>query len=199
MAIGEHYVIKVFGSYFGEAFLNTYAYRQTAGIATNSAQQLSFQFDSSLLFDLASSTNQSCNYNRMEVFAIENPTDYFDIVPINAQGTRVIGASSRASSWMAFGFKSNRFGAGSRASYKRFCGLGETDINQNELEVAFIALPQVIALGNALAQSLTFGGGNTWIPVQLKAGGVVGAAPVENFVITDYGVPYLTSQVSRRP
>lgn len=199
MTIGEHYSVKLFGDYLGEAFLNTFAYRQTAGIATNSAQQLSTQFDSSVLFDLADSVGDQTNYTRLEVFAIETPSDYSDVVPANSTGTRVFSGGTLSPSWVAFGFRSNRAGAGTRASYKRFCGLGEVDVTENSLASTFISRASVIALRAALSQTLAFVGGNTWVPVQLLSGWTPGSSPTENFGIIDYGIAYLTSQVSRRP
>lgn len=199
MTIGEHYSLKVFGDYLGEAFLNTFTYRQTAGANPNEAAELAQQFDASLMFDLTGCVGDQVNFNRIECFSIETPTDYADITPVNNVGLRAIGTALRTPSWMAFGFRSNRAGAGSRSSYKRFCGLGETDVEQNVLAAAFLALPSVPLLQSALYQTMIFGGVNTWVPVQLKAGWLIGFPPVENFAISAYALAYLTSQVSRRP
>lgn len=199
MAIGEHYSLKVFGTYLGEAFLNTFAYRQTAGADPNPALGLATQFDASVLFDVADSVGDQMFFNRIECFSIESPSDYHDGPSANPQGLRVFAGGTSSPSYLAFGFRSNRAGAGTRASYKRFCGLGEVDVTDNSLGTTFTSRPSVVALRSALAQSLSYLGVNTWIPVQLKAGWSPGIPPVENFPITAYGVPYLTSQVSRRP
>lgn len=199
MTIGEHFSVKQFGSYLGEQFLNTWAYRQTSGAAINAAAILLSAFEATVITHLPDATSTTTLFDRVECFAIENPTDYIDKVPNKTAGVRVIGTIAQSPSWVAFGYRSNRAGAGSRASYKRFCGIGESDVEQNVLSSTFEALAAVGFLQTALGAALVGGSGDTFVPVQLKAGWSPGLPPVENFVITGYAPAYLTSQVSRRP
>lgn len=198
MAINQHYSVKLFGTVLGQNFLNTFAYRQYADAAGPYASDLASQFDANVLFPLSGATGDYVSYDRLEVFAIENPTDFKDRTPNNATGGRSILPAGQPPSYTAFGTRSNRAGAGSRASYKRFVGMAEDDSDGNTLTSVFLALPSVIALIAAIGDTVVSGSGNAWIPVQLAAGWLLGVPPVENFVINAYGIPYLTSQVSRR-
>lgn len=199
MAIGEHYSVKLFGLALAEQLLNVFAYRQTSGVALQAAQDLAFEFDQHVLGSLIGIIGDYMSLPRLETFAIETPTDYDDRVPINNVGVRNIGFSERPPSYLAAGFRSNRAGAGSRASYKRFCGMSEDDSDANALTATYLALVLASGLSNSLSLTLTAASGNVFVPVQLKSGWIIGGTPVENFEITSFGTPYLTSQVSRRP
>lgn len=198
MSISEHYSLKLFGTITGQQFLNTFTYRQLTGTETLSATRLRVVFESNILFPLSNLTGTYCDYDRIETFAIETPLDYDDTAPAITQGGRSFAVSGIPPTYVAFGYRSSRAGAGSRSSYKRFCGIGDTDMEENDLAPSFIVLEAAAGLQTALQSVLVSPGGNTYIPVQLESGWLIGVPPVENFAIASYGPPYLTSQVSRR-
>lgn len=199
MAAGQCYAVRVFGDYLDQEFVNVYAYQQTIAITGNAANELTNGIDNHILFPLTGCVGDDTHYTRIEAFAIENPSDYDEKTPGNDSGNRAFTASARAPSYLAFGLRSNRGGAGTRASYKRFCGIGETDMEANFLEAAFLAIPSVEDLQVNLGTTIVSAGGDEFVPVQVKSGWELGIAPILNFLITAYGIPYLTSQVSRRP
>lgn len=198
MAINEHYSLKLFGTVLGQAFLNTFAYRQFADVGGNYADDLASIFDTFILTHLAGAVGTYVGFDRIEAFSIEDPGDFKDRSPNQATGLRAIATTGQPPSYTAFGTRSNRAGAGSRASYKRFVGMAEDDSDGNTLTATFLALAAVVSLIANLGDPLVHVSGNSWVPVQLKAGWLLGVPPIENFVINAYGIPYLTSQVSRR-
>ncbi len=198
MAVGEHYSLKLFGNLLGQQFLNTFAYRQTSGVQPNEAALLALQFGLDIQFHLAACVGDYCAYTRIEAFSIETPTDYSDDVAPVPFGARIFAVDGQPPAYVAFGFRSNRAGAGSRSSYKRFCGIGDTDMIGNELEASFLALAPLAFLQTNLGDPLAHGSGVTFVPIQLESGWIPGGLPIENFTITSYGDAYLTSQVSRR-
>ena len=103
--------------------------------------------------------------------------------------------------WVAFEYTSNRDGAGSRRSHKRFAGLAEADTDNNALSASFLAITEVTNLRNAMAQTIDDGQTvpTAFVPVQVKAGWKAGFAPTVNFEITSWQDPRLSSQVSRKP
>lgn len=198
MTIGEHYFVRLFGTVIGQQFLNTFAYRHISGPGSDVAEDLVDQVNNQIVAALAQCTGTYNDFDRLEGFSIETPTDYFDRVPLPLQGSRTILTAQMPPSYTAFGFRSSRAGAGSRSSYKRFCGLSEDDSDANDLTATFLALVVTSGLKQKLEEVLTGLAGNIFQPVQLKSGWTLGVPPIENYAIVQYGLPYLTSQVSRR-
>lgn len=198
MADGEVYIIKMFGTVTAEDFLNVFYYRQEAGPNIQSATDLFNEFDSVVLSEWVGCVHDDTSVNVLEVFAIDTPSDFFSTTPTNSQGLRNWTGDERSPTFLAFSYKSNRKGAGTRSSYKRFAGLLEGDINANQLTATFLGLTPVQDLQQVMADVLVSAGGTPFQPVQVKSGWVLGAAPVVNFDITAWNVPTLTSQVSRK-
>lgn len=198
MTVGDHFVVKLFGDLISQEFLNVFTYRQTAGSAPLPADDLGSMIDTSIVARLANCIGTYVGLNRIETFGIENPSDYDDRAPTDINGNRSFATENVPPSYTAFGYRSNRAGAGTRSSYKRFCGLGETDVTGNTLAASFLVLEAAAGLQDILSSALIHASGNVFQPVQLRSGWVLGTPPIENFTILAYGVPYLTSQVSRR-
>lgn len=198
MAANEVYYIKVFSRLLGQAILNTYAYKQVTGVAALNAAQLHNLFNSFVQPHVRGIAPDTMDIDNVEVFSINNPTDFHDGPPSNTTGARAILPADMLPSYTAFGFRSNRAGAGTRSSYKRYAGMGEGDVDGNDLSAAFKIIPSVVSLTVALGTGFVGGAGEIFDPVQIKSGWLLGVPPVVNFFITSYAVPYLTSQVSRR-
>lgn len=201
MAIGDIYCIKMFQSYFTQECLNVFTYRQT-GVALpglSDAAGLFEAFDLDVLSDWIGMVSTSISIPEMEVFQIADSSDNHIATPTNDTGIRALADNLRAPSWVAAGFKSNRVGTGSRSSFKRFAGIGEIDINDNVLANSFITLAATVALKASMAAVIEAAGGSEYQPIQVKSGWVLDTPPVENFEITSWVDPKLTSQVSRKP
>lgn len=198
MAINEVYLLKVFAQFLGQQVLNTYGYQQTAGGTSNPAASLTSIFDAVVQSIVTGIAPDTMTFSRVEAFSIANPSDYSDRAPAFATGVRAILPANLQPSYVSFGLRSNRAGAGSRASYKRYAGMGDGDMDGNDLTAAFLGIPSVVSLPGILATTLVHATGDTFKPVQIKSGWTLGFAPVVNFLITSWAIPYLTSQVSRR-
>lgn len=200
MAIGDIYQLKMKQLYFTQDILNVFYYRQTVeGTPTPSFSTQLFQgFDLNVLSVWQGAFSTSITIPEVEVINLPTPSDSFLGTPANNVGTRAIGDNLRAPSWIAAGFKSNRAGAGTRSSFKRFAGLAEIDIDDNVISPAFITL--AAGLQAAMGDIIPTPQASVFEPVQVKSATViVGFQPVFNFVITDWLAAVLTSQVSRKP
>ena len=194
------YCVKMFQTLYSQQLLNVFFYRQTVTGSPSDALGLFQAFDEDVLSDFVGCVLDQLDIIRVEVFSPEDPTDFHDGTPTNDQGTRTAAAGNRSPSYLAFGFRSNRAGPGTRASFKRFGGLQEPDIDANSLATGFTTLAAVVALQAAMAQSITSGGsGGIYVPIQVKHPVPLGLPVVENFLITSWGVAFATSQVSRKP
>jgi len=199
MALGEIYVIKMHTLMFAEEMLNVFCYEQSMSDGTPGAPKLNVAFDSVVLLEWINTVHTSIDITALETFAIANPVDFDSVTPTNSQGTRPFVGGNRAPSWVAFSYKSNRAGAGTRSSYKRFAGILDEDVNANSLDSSFEGLAAVANLQDRLGNSIAFDGGNAFVPVQTKSGWIVGFPPVKNFNITSWQNALLSSQVSRKP
>ncbi len=200
MAVGDVYCLKMFQTLYLQNVLNVFFYRQTLPGTPDDAEGLFRAFDEDVLSDFVNCVLNQLDIIRLEVFDPSNPTDFFDGSPVNNVGTRVAAAGNRSPSYLSFGFRSNRAGPGTRASFKRFAGLQELDIDANSLQPSFTTLPAVIDLTAALGVAITQGGaGAVYQPVQVKHPVPLGIPVIENFEITSWSVPFATSQVSRKP
>lgn len=199
MAVNDTYVLKMKQSMFTQSILNVFYYTQVVATADpKTPSELLFDaFDASVLSVWKTAFITSISIEEVEVINIATPADTFAATPTNNTGSRAIGDNLRAPTWIAAGFKSNRAGAGTRAAFKRFAGLGEVDIDDNSISPAFVTL--AAGLQAAMADLLGTVGVNMFQPVQVQSGWLLGFAPVVNFNITSWNDPKLTSQVSRKP
>jgi len=201
MATGDIYAVLMKQVYFTVDILNVWFYRQSfdASPALSDAEGLFDAFDTDILANWDGMVNASISIPELEVFRIADPSDNFIGTPTNNVGTRPATDNLRAPSWVAAGFKSNRVGTGTRSSFKRFAGLMESDIDDNVISPTFIAIAAVQALKTAMSVFVSATGGSTYLPIQVKSGWILGLPPTENFVISNWLDPKLTSQVSRKP
>lgn len=199
MAVGDIYVVKMLGTFLLQQSLNVFYYRTNFQAGGDGAPELFTAFDTVIMSEWAQTVIIGVTVPALEVFATNNPTDFFTAAPANSIGLRPDLATDRLPSWVTFSYKSNRAGPGSRSSYKRFTGLQEDDQQANVLSPAFLAIPAVddlrIEMGNLLASP----GGTLWEPVQVNSGWTLAIPPSVNFVITDWLDPTLSSQTSRKP
>ena len=195
---GEVYVLKAFQSLGGINILNVYYYRLVSGSAPDPAEELFTAFDGGLLDEFIDCVSENLSINNVEIFEIATPTEFFSAEPTNNQGTRTDTVANRMPTFNAFSYKTNRAGAGTRSSYKRYCGLLEEDVGGNALSASFKALAAVVALQSAIGDNLISSGGNEYEPVQVKSGWSIGVTPVVNFVIEQVQPATLSSQVSRK-
>lgn len=199
MPIGTIYQVKQFGTLYSQNTLNVWFYEMTADGAPDDAEGLFDAFDQDILVHMVGTVLDQYDILRVEVFAPAVPTDFFDDVPVNNQGTRSTITNERSPSYSAYGLRSNRAGPGTRSSYKRFSGLQEADMDANSLKGTFTGLQAVLDLAQAMGTTINAsGGGAVYKPVQVKHPIVLDVAPVKNFDIDNWGTAYLTSQVSRR-
>lgn len=198
MAVNDIYVVKQFQNMFNVAILNVYFYRQLSVVAAEGSAGLFEGFDDGLLSQWVGTVHDQMSTLNVEVFAIATPEDFTSGVPTNSVGTRAIENVDRQPPWSAFSFKSNRSGAGSRSSFKRYAGLQDEDISGLVLTDSFLQNQSVIGLGDELGDEQVSGAGSTYIPIQVKSGWVVGVAPIENFTLTNWQAPTATTQVSRK-
>jgi len=201
MPVGVKYALKMKQLEYAQDILNVFYYRQTVVNAAGAqdAEALFEAFNLDVLSHWDEVVTDEISILEVEVFAIEFPTDNHQAVPNNNVGTRTVVTAERAPSWVAAGYKSNRNGAGTRSSFKRFAGLSQIDYDANGFTTAFLALAAVESLRNALGSEIESAGGSKFVPVQLKSGWTLGINPVENFQLNTWLLPVLTSQVSRKP
>ena len=198
MAVGDIYVVKQKASYLAQQILNVYYFEQTTEVGDTDAFALWEAFDNDILTNLVPLVSDNYFVTSVEVFQIAEPEDFFEQAPTTNQGLRVIAVNDLMPSYVAFRYRSNRAGAGSRRSYKRFAGIGDADVNANGLSGTFLGLPNISLLADALGSAISAGAQSVYTPIQVKSGWVLGFAPIKNFVITNFELPVLTSQVSRR-
>lgn len=198
MPVNTIYVAKLFGEMLGVDTLNVFFYRQLTDAGGDGADGLHQGINTAVLASLVDCVYTGMNYPNLECFSIVVGSDYFSAQPSNNVGTRTIPNAERQAPWAAFSYKSNRAGAGSRSSYKRFSGLGEADTEGGGLSSAFKALVPVTDLQAALGNIVISTAGSNYVPIQVKSNWKVGFAPTENFILTDFQAAFYTSQVSRK-
>ena len=199
MAVGDIYCIKMFQTYLSQNALNVWFYEQVTTGVLDEAEALFKAFDTDVLLHWIDTVTNQVDLIRLEVFNPAAPADFFDGAPVHNQGTRVAPAGQRSPSYAAFGFRSNRAGPGTRASFKRFTGLMEPDIDANSLQPAFTGLLAISNLITVMAQvSEESGVDASFKPVQVKHPVPLFVPVVKNFEIINWSVPFLTSQVSRK-
>lgn len=202
MAQNDVYVAKLFQEEYDQVILNQFFYKQiTADGDVGGALGLFQAMDNTILTEWEACVVSQIAITNLEIFVIETPSIYVDGVPTNNIGTRTVADALVCPSWIAFEYTSNRDGAGSRRSHKRFAGLAEADVDNNSLAAAFLAITEVTNLKNAMAATINDGEtvNTKYEPVQVKANWVVNFAPTVNFSILSWQVPRLSSQVSRKP
>lgn len=200
MANGDIYCLKMFQTLYLQNVLNVFFYQQD-GIGTpEDAEGLFEAFDVEVLSNFVGCVADQLDVIRLEVFRPEVPSDFFDDAPVNNQGLRSPPAGQRSPSWAAFGFRSNRAGPGTRASFKRFAGLLEGDMDANALGSSFTTLTAVVDLQAAIGANIDNGtGGAQYRPIQVEHPALLDVPTVKNFDIQSWGTTFLTSQVSRKP
>jgi hypothetical protein len=199
MSVGDIYVVKQHSTMFVESMLNVYFFRQQSQVGGEGAEGLFEGVDAAIMANWIDCVHTQITTTNLEIFAILNPTDFFDATPDNSVGTRTVANIDREPSWVAFSFKSNRAGAGSRSSFKRYAGLQNADISGQLLDTTFVELAAVEALQAALGNAVASVAGSTFVPIQVASGWKVDVSVTENFLLTDWQSATLTSQVSRKP
>lgn len=200
MSLGDIYCVKVFQTLYSQDVLNVFFYEQSSTGTPDDAEGLFEAFDAEVLSDFVGCVSDQLDIIRMEVFRPSTPTDFFDGAPSNNKGLRSAPGGDRSPSYLSFGFRSNRAGPGTRASFKRFAGLIESDMDANSLSATFLALAPVIALQGVMGDEIDDGvTGPSYIPIQVKHPVPLGFLPIKNYDITSWSLPFLTSQVSRKP
>lgn len=199
MSVGEIYVLKMKQESDNVAILNQFFYKEIQAPTLGSAEELAKTFDSIILAEWAGSVVDAISCILVEVFAIETPTDFFELSPTNEVGLRVSTPATLMPTYMAFSYASNRDGAGTRRSFKRFAGLLDVDVDGNSLSSSFLSIDAVGDLRALLGSNLIGATGGVFQPYQIKAGWKAGFVPVEHFALPDWQIPKLSSQVSRKP
>ncbi len=196
--MADVYVVKMFQKLSGINILNVFFYRKIAGSDPDTAEALHQTFDDDVLASFIDCVSDALSINNLEIFQIDTPTQFFDGQPLNNSGTRTDTVTNRMPTANAFSFKTNRAGAGTRSSYKRFAGLLEEDVGGQALSSAFLALTALDDLQTALGANLTSTSANEYEPVQVKGTWAIGIAPTVNFVIDSVLGATLSTQVSRK-
>lgn len=202
MALNDIYVLKMFQEEYSQVILNQFFYRQTTTDGdVGGADSLFAAFDGTILTQWEACVVEQITVSNVETFVIATPDIYKDGAPFNDAGQRVVDDALVLPTWVAFEYTSNRDGAGSRRSHKRFAGLADADVDNNALSAAFLAITEVTNLKNALAQTIDDGEtvSTAFVPVQVASGWVTGEAPTVNFDIVAWQDARLSSQVSRKP
>jgi len=202
MALNDIYVLKMFQEEFSQALLNQFFYQQTSPDGTvGGAQSLFNAFDGNILTQWEAVVISQLSIPNVEVFAVLTPSDYFDATPFNNVGLRTAADSVALPTWVAFEFTSNRNGAGTRRSHKRFAGLEESDVDNNVLSSSFLGFSALAALQVAMGVTIsdTEVIPTSFSPVQVKAGWQIGFLLTKNFDINTWQTARLSSQVSRKP
>lgn len=199
MAVGDIYVLKMNQELFTQAMLNVFYYEQTTKLGSDDAANLNEAFNAFILQEWQGCVGNGVTIPFIEAFAIANPSDFNQVTPAINTGLRTAPSDQRSPGWIAFSYRSNRNGAGTRSSYKRFGGIFDTDMNANVLDSLFLAIPSVGALQISLGNPVTSIAGDVYKPVQVKSGWQLGFPPIKNFDITSWFTASLSSQVSRKP
>lgn len=197
MGVGSIYRVILSGSYLGQQITNVWHYAQLAGGSGNQSGGLSTEFQAEVLANLADCVASQYDFTNLLVVDVQTPSQFTDdSSPTPSTGARTIADADLAPSYLAFGFRSNRNGPGSRYSYKRFPGLSEVDFDGNALTATFKALadPLRAALGSTLVS-----GANQYFPFQIPGGVELGQVPPAGFVVNGWNDAYLTTQNSRKP
>lgn len=194
MAIGDIFEMRLRGNYLGQNTLNVYHYRQTAVGSGGNAGNLIGAFNTIIMPLLADALNEDAHWTDYVAFNIQVPTDYFEFPATITAGDREV-ADDAAPSWVVATVQYNRFGAGSRYSYKRHSGLLLGDVDGNSLTSSFVSLltPYAAASDGPISNA-----GHTFEPVQVKSGYTLGEAPVVNGTIVNYVGIKLGSQDTRK-
>jgi len=198
MSVNDVYVVKMKQVSSGQAILNQFFYKQTVVGDADGAAELFTEFDDSILSLFVDCVQDDLKTTALEVFNIQFPTEFREALPNFNTGTRGATAATRMPTYVSFSYSSNRNGAGTRRSFKRFAGLLDADVDTNNLSSSFLAIPEVDTLRNVLGLELTGLGGGKWLPVQVAAGWIAGFAPTLHFTLGSWIGPVLTSQVSRK-
>lgn len=199
MAVGDVFVVKMKQTAQGQEMLNQFFYEEKVTASSDAAFDLFDVFNLQVLVEWIDCVQDDQKITALEVFNIGTPTVFREAVPSNSVGTRAATNATRVPTWTAFSYKSNRNGAGTRRSYKRFAGLLEVDIDYNVLSATFLAIAAVSNLQNQLGTQLVGAASGEYLPVQISAGWIPGVTPIVNFGLVSWQDAVLTSQVSRKP
>lgn len=199
MAVGEFYVVKQFTTYLGQNMLNQYFYEQVGESGETDAKGLWLAFDDDIMSTWSGTIGTGVDCPNVEVFQIAEGSDFHSEQPTNNQGTRVIVGAATLPSSVAFSYRSNRAGAGTRRSRKRFSGMDETDITGNALTALFLAITAVGDMATKLGAVIQQGANSNYKPIQIAAGWAVGFPPTKNFDVPTWDTAVLSTQNSRKP
>jgi len=200
MAVGTVYRVVLTSTLFGQVCTNVFHYGQLAGL-TAGAPDLLGGFQTNVLDAIADMLSEEVDFTSLLVVSIGNPTDYAeDTSPTPGEGQRSADSTTTLPSNVCVTFRSNRFGPGSRYSYKRFSGILEPDVDGNNID--FASLTTAAAVATALGALISWGTG-LYEPIQVRGGMVLGYSPVPADVhgrVDDWEVKTtIGSQNSRKP
>lgn len=196
MAVGHVTVARLEGNYLGVNWANVSFWRQiTAGCADETVTLWNL-LDSSIADETATFANDQVNFLSLHTTNIDAPSFDINQPPTTIVGQRVTTENEPAPSFIAASIRFNRFGAGSRYSYKRIVGLLESDFDGNALVSPATTL--LNAIGSAYSENLS-SGGCTWEPVQVASGWTLGVPPTVNGVIQAQNGLFLSTQNTRKP
>lgn len=194
MGVGEHYRVTVKGSYLGKPWNNVGAFRQITAGCANEALALWEAADLMISDDFAPFANDQLTFDEINVYNMSTGGHQHIAPPTIGVGQRA-ALVNESPSYLAIGFRSNRFGVNTNYSYKRIPGLLQGDYEGNNLETATLTLANPI--GDWWFSNQSFGG-CSYVPVQLKSGWVFGQPIVENGTLLERQATYLTTQSSRK-
>lgn len=197
--INDIYVLKHQTQYLGQFMLNQYFYQQLTDDGDGDAFGLWEAFNDDILSVWRDTISDEVTTLNVEVFQIADGSDFFSLMPADRDGTRDITAAALMPSSVAFSYRSNRAGAGTRRSRKRYSGMGEADLQGNVLSTAFEDLTAVIDLGVALGGTVQAPADSIYKPIQVASGWAVNNPPTKRFDITAFEAAVLSTQNSRKP
>jgi hypothetical protein len=140
MAVGDHYIIKVFQTLLGQQVLNVYAYEVTSG--TLIASDVVIPFETHLLAPLSVAQSTQLAIDTIEVVNLENPSDFF--IAASAIGGNEGG--DVMAPFVCYSALLRRASRAVRNGHKRWAGVPEGAVTAGHLESSFLAIIETAAL-----------------------------------------------------
>lgn len=153
--LGDLIQITDYQTYIGQQVLNVYYYRVTSitGLAGNYLQVLAEWYRDTVLPPVRAIQNVGVIHTSIEARNLSNGIDFYQLA-ISLTGNIVLVEDQRSPSFMSVGFKLNRESLATRNGYKRYAGLDEGKMRENNYN---IGTTESTNLQNALALDIILG------------------------------------------
>ena len=143
MAIGNHYIIKVFSTYLAQQLLNVYAYELNSGTVT--AADVALAFETQVQTSVMGAIVGGTTIDNIQVYNLEVPDD-FAIISSALSG---LSSGDGMPPYVSMSILYRRASRAVRNGHKRLGGVSEAHQSQGVLDSATIAILNDFALASA--------------------------------------------------